>query len=122
MYLTKEDLTTYYPDAENMPVNEVTKYLARANSYAQGIIGGPLPAEKVDDGLKSAVGLAFEIMAKGETAQADAVTGNITEISPAGFFAKKPDPLATVKVMLEPYAKYYDRINAATAERGVRFL
>lgn len=123
MYLTAQELTTYYPKAANMDPGEVQMYLSRANAYANGVIGGIPPV--VDDNLKAAVALAFEIMVRGQAAQVDQVTGYVTEIAPTGgypFQRSQSDPLETVKIMLQPYAMAYDQANAAKSERGVRFL
>lgn len=124
MYLTVVELTsTYYPKAATMESTDVNTYLMRANSFAQGIIGGPLSEEYIDEGLKTAVAMAFEILAQGESAKVDAVTGNITEAAPAGYYqVKKPDPLDTVKTMLIPYTMQYDRLQLPDNNRGVRFL
>lgn len=124
-YLTEADLPTVCPKMAELAVDDVTTYLRRANSYAKGYIGGQLPEEHIDDELKAAVGLAFEIMATGETATPDPITGNIAEIGPQGFFIqKKPDPLATVDKMLRPYKALYESLNvsAPTTERGMAFL
>jgi len=124
MYLTAVELTTtYYPKAATMEVPEVTTYLARANAYAQGIIGGPLAAGYVDEGLKAAVAMAFEVFAQGESAQVDAVTGNITEAAPSGYYqVKRPNPLDTVKTMLIPYSFLYVSLLPAAGLRTVQFL
>jgi len=124
MYLTAVELTsTYYPKAAVMETTDINTYLMRANSFAQGIVGGPLPEAYIDDGLKTAVAMAFEIMAQGESAKVDAVTGNITEAAPAGYYqVKRPDPLDTVKTMLIPYTMQYDRLLKPDNNRGVRFL
>lgn len=124
MYLTADELkSTYYPKAAVMDSTDVTTYLMRANSFAQGIVGGQLPTANVDDGLKTAVAMAFEILAQGESAKVDDVTGNITEAAPAGYYqVKRPDPLDTVRTMLIPYAKQYDNLQKPDNNRGVRFL
>jgi hypothetical protein len=129
MYLTADELTTtYYPKAANMPQEDRDTYLQRANSYAFGKIGGvPTFTEQLPaDGLKAAVALAFEIFAKGETAQVDQATGWVTEGAPAGPFVRPPSrqysPLEQVDVMLEPYRAAVAAANAAQAERGFRFL
>ena len=124
MYLTAVELTsTYYTKAAAMASTDVNTYLMRANSYAQGIIGGPLPEAYVDEGLKTAVAMAFEILAQGESAKVNEVTGNITEAAPSGYYqVKRPDPLDTVKTMLIPYSMQYDRLLKPDNNRGVRFL
>ena len=126
-YLTLVELTgTYYPKAAVMPAADVTLYLQRANTFAVGEIGGQLLDTYVDENLKTAVALAFEILARGETAQVDPVNGNITEAAPAGYFAlfqaKKPDPLDAVRGMLAPYKIKYDQLQKPDNNRGFRFL
>lgn len=128
MYLTVNELkTTFYKKSANMDESDVSSYLARANSYAQGIIGGPLPADKIDEGLKAAVAMAFEILAKDETgAQIDDTNGNITQAAPEGYFVRKQfkgdNPFKTVDTMLLPYAALYDRLQSPNNDRGVRFF
>lgn len=129
MYLTADELqTTYYPKAANMPAADVNLYLARANSYAVGIVGGPLTETQVTaagiqlNELKTAVGLAFEILAKGETGQVDPINGNITEAAPPGVFVRRENPLKTVETMLKPFAELYDRLQIPQSEKGVAFL
>ncbi|XJZ25954.1 hypothetical protein ACF5W4_11130 [Bacillota bacterium Lsc_1132] len=129
MYLTADELkNTYYPKAASMVEGEVKLYLARANSYALGIIGGKpaftdqLPEEQ----LKAAVAMAFELFSQGETATVNSVNGNITEAAPAGYFQRPPskqyEPFKAVDVMLAPYAALFDRQNAVQSEKGVSFL
>lgn len=121
MYLTDEELKdTYYPKAAAMDTDNVTLCLARANAYAQGIIGGMPP--NADDNLKTAVALAFEIFAKGETGQADPITGNITEAAPAGVFVRRENPLKAVETMLKPYADEFDAANTPKSEKGACFF
>lgn len=125
MYLTENELkNTYCLEAITMPAGDVTKFLARANAYAQGVVGGPLPSEKIDDGLKTAVAMAFEIFAEGDSAQTDITTGTITEVAPAGYYyrSKTTDPLTKVDKMLQPYADYYKASNTTTGEKGFMFL
>lgn len=128
MFLTVEELPTYYATATNMEAADVTKFLGRANAYAMGVIGGVLPSTAYSDdrlpivGVKNAVALAFEIFSKGQTGASDPLTGNITEIGPTGLYVRQPDPLKTVDAMLKPYAEEYDRRNASKAENGMRFL
>lgn len=128
-YLTADELkSTYYKKATSMGADEVAINLARANSYAQGVIGGALPADKVDTNLKAAVALAFEIMTRGETSQVDPVNGNITEAAPtspyvqSGFSHRRYNPMDTVDKMLKPYAALYDQLNKATDEHGFMFM
>ncbi|AYP68443.1 hypothetical protein HWB91_gp73 [Bacillus phage vB_BboS-125] len=128
MYLKQEELkATYYKKAEAMDAADVSTYLARANSYAQGIIGGPLPEKHVDDGLKAAVAMAFEILAKDETgAQIDEANGNITQAAPEGYFTRRvykgDNPFKTVDTMLLPYAALYDQLQKPNNDNGVRFF
>lgn len=124
-YLTETELiSTYYPRASDMTQSDRTLYLQRANSFAWGVIGGEPPT--VDEPLKAAVALAFEIMSKSETgANVNQVNGNITEAAPAGFFARNGrqyDPLETVKTMLLPYAAAFDATNTTKSDKGVLFL
>jgi hypothetical protein len=113
-----------------MTPDDITTYLARANGYAFGVIGGILPASAYDEtlpeeGLRAAVGLAFEVMSTGESSAVDPMTGNLTQLGPNGFFVtKKPNPLDTVDKMLRPYKNKYDALNASAPEneRGCRFL
>lgn len=127
MYLQLEELKTkYYKKATAMEEGDATTYLARANSYAQGIIGGPLPEAEVDDGLKAAVAMAFEILAKDETgAQIDEGSGNITQAAPEGYFTKRvykgDNPFKTVDTMLLPYAALYEQLQKPNNDKGVRF-
>ena len=122
MYLLIDELkSTYYPKAAQMPAADVALFLQRANAFCAGEIGGALPVSAVDYNLKTAVALAFEIMARGESAQVDPVNGNITEAAPFGFFVKKPEPLDTVKAMLVPYAELYRQLQP-DPKRGAKFL
>jgi hypothetical protein len=122
-YLQKDELeTTYYPKASAMDDKEVGVYLARANAYAYGVIGGELPAGTEAEGVKVAVAMAFEIFAKGETAQVNDATGDITLAAPSGKFTAETDPLTTVKAMLKPYAAIVAQANTTKSERGLRFL
>lgn len=121
--LDANELTTrFYPKAANMAAGDLDTYLLRANAFCLGVIGGVPPA--VDDTVKAAVGLAFEILAKSETDQVDPVTGNITPAAPEGAFVrnKQADPLQTVRDMLAAAKRAFDNANTAQAERGVRFL
>jgi hypothetical protein len=121
MFLTEGELPTYYPKSGSMPAVEVARFLARANAYAHGVIGGIPPT--VDDSLKAAVSLAFEILAKDEDAQVDEVNGNITAAAPSGYFARREkDPLEVVKTMLLPYAAAYDQANTQQSEKGMQLL
>lgn len=120
-FLTAVELPTYYTPAAAMESEDVTTFLQRANAYAKGEIGGVPPT--VDEDLKAAVALAFEIFTKGETAQVDDFTGNVTEAAPGGQYSRKTsDPLDVVKAMLRPYRLAFERANATQTDRGVVFL
>lgn len=120
MFLAPNELTAYYPKAAAMDSGERTTYLQRANAFCKGAIGGVPP--EVDDGLKTAVALAFEILAKDETGQVDSVTGNITDAAPAGIFVRRQDPLDVVREMLQPYARAYDLAQQPRGSRGMYFV
>lgn len=129
MYVTADELkTTYYPKAVNMSDLDLATFLQRANSYAFGVIGGvPTFTEQLPaDGLKTAVALAFEVFAKGETSQVDQATGWVSEGAPAGPFTRPPSrqysPFEQVDLMLQPYRAAFAASSAATADRGFRFL
>jgi hypothetical protein len=119
-FLTAAELPTYYPNS--MAEGDVTKYLARANAYCYGVIGGDPPT--VDDNLKAIVSTAFEILAEGQTSQADATTGIITEGGPASSFSREKgsNPLGAVDKMLLPYKKAFEAANAEQADNGVTWL
>lgn len=120
-FLTAQDLPSFYKPAAAMTQDDVTTFLQRANAYAKGEIGGNPP--EIDDDLKAAVALAFEIFTKGETAQVDDFTGNVTEAAPGGQYSRKTsDPLDVVKAMLRPYRLAFERANATKSDRGVAFL
>jgi hypothetical protein len=78
------------------------------------------------ENLKTAVAMAFEIFAKGETnavAQVDEKTGNITDAAPTSKAVQKiDDPFKVVRAMLSPYAQAVLAGNASTSDRGIRFL
>lgn len=126
--LTAAELPTYYPEAAAMDAAHVTKFLGRANSYCLGIIGGNPPTVTWDAdraNLKTVVATAFEIMAEGEVAQTDPVTGNITDaapLSPYNRFDTNKNPLATVDKMLLPYKRAYEDANAEQSDNGVTWL
>lgn len=128
MLLTAVELPTYYPEAANMSEGDVAKYLGRANSYCLGVIGGEPPAVPWDVGwtnLKAIVATAFEILAEGQTAQTDPVTGNITEAAPSSAFNRSDrnaNPLSTVDKMLLPYKTAFESENAAASDFGVIWL
>ncbi|WP_332648890.1 hypothetical protein [Lysinibacillus sp. 54212] len=124
-FLTVKELPSYYPTAASMFVDDVTRFLHRANSYAFGVIGGvpkyteQLPAEH----LKTAVALAFEILAEGQKAEVNAVNGFITEAAPTGHYVRKADdPLDVVEQMLLPYKRAFEAQNATNADNGVQFF
>lgn len=125
-FLLDTELNKFYPRAAAMTSENRNMYLARANAYAFGYIGGvpPASANLPEDTLKAAVALAFEILAKSETgADVNSVNGDITEAAPAGFYArndKGKDPLETVMMMLQPYKAACEA--ASTEDKGVRFL
>jgi hypothetical protein len=109
-----------------MNANDITTFLSRANAFAYGEIKGDVPATMDTQNLKTAVAMAFEIFAKGETAQVAQVnvtTGNITDAAPAGKMVQKTeDPFKVVKAMLVPYAQAVLAGNASKSDRGIRFL
>jgi hypothetical protein len=124
-FLTETELLDRYPKAANIESRKV--YLARANAYCYGKVGGD-PPTMLDgipldlENLKTAVVMAFEIFAKDETGQVDEDTGNITDAAPPGYFVRRPDPFAAVNEMLIPYAQAVDAAVPAKSERGIRFL
>lgn len=122
-FLNETELkSTYYPQAANVDSMDIKVYLQRANAFCKGEIGGEPPL--VDDDLKAAVAMAFEVFAQGETAQVDVITGNITEAAPAGYYSRKAekDPLDTVRSMLKPYKIAFEAANAAKSDRGLMFI
>lgn len=124
-FLVEEDLPKYYPATANMTANDVTTFLTRANSYAFGFIGGvpTYTAQLPADYLKTAVALAFEILAEGQEAQTDPVNGTITEAAPTGFYTRRADnPFAVVDQMLSPYKRAFEAQNTTSADNGVQFL
>lgn len=109
MLLTSIELPQYLPVARQMSTNDITVFLARANAYCLGVIGGIPPALSWDpgqDNLKHVVAAALELLAEGETAQIDASNGNITVVAPTrpGVAA---NPLDIVDQMLQPYRTAY---------------
>lgn len=122
-FLSETELAVnYYPKTAGMVPKELTTYLQRANAFCKGEIGGVPPV--IDDDLKVAVSMAFEIMAQGETAQIDDITGNITEAAPAGPYTrnKADDPLEVVRSMLRPYKIAFEKANAAHSDRSIMFI
>lgn len=125
MFLTKEELTTtYYTLAQPVEADKQDLFLLRANAWCKGYIGGVPPV--IDDDVKTATALCFEIMAKGETSQIDQETGNITEVAPPTASTKTTqgkvyDPFTAVKEMLRP-AKIAFENSTNVSDRGVKFL
>lgn len=125
MFLTQAELiSTYYTPAEPVTDAEQKLYLLRANAFCRGYIGGDPPV--IDEGLKIAVALSFEIFARGETSQIDDATGNITEVAPptaatAQSSKSNADPYKTVKEMLRPYKLAFENATNVS-DRGVKFL
>lgn len=127
MYLTAEELLSFYKKAEGMNPGDVKVFLQRANSLAYGEIGGvpaDLSAEETA-ALKGAVALAFEIFTTGESGQVDQVTGTITEAAPEGVFVRKTykdsDPFSVVRKMLRPFAAKVATKTPETSDRGAAF-
>lgn len=132
MLLTKAELLQkYYTRGNPIEDADVDLYLSRANAWCVGYIGGVppmLPGEPKDrPGLKVAVALCFEIMARGETKQINEETGNITEVAPPTGATKTAtqykslDQFATVREMLRAYKNAYEDTTSKT-DRGVKFL
>lgn len=127
-YLTAAELPNYYPEAENMTQGDINKFLGRANSFAMGVIGGPLDEDDITKAglqvkpLKDAVATAFEIFSEGETGEVNEATGRVTEAAPTGQFTRKTEPLKDVVTMLQPYANLYDSLNSQKSDRGMQFL
>ena len=125
MFLTQTELiSTYYTPAEPVTDAEQKLYLLRANAFCRGYIGGDPPV--IDEGLKIAVALSFEIFARGETSQIDDATGNITEVAPptaatAQSSKSNADPYKIVKEMLRPYKLAFENATNVS-DRGVKFL
>jgi len=125
MFLTQAELvSTYYTPAEPVTDAEQKLYLLRANAFCRGYIGGDPPV--IDEGLKVAVALCFEVFARGETSQINETTGNITEVAPPtaattqGKYANT-DPFKTVKEMLRSYKLAFEN-STNVSDRGVKFL
>lgn len=126
MFLTQAELiSTYYTPAEPVTDAEQKLYLLRANAFCRGYIGGDPPV--VDEGLKIAVALCFEIFARGETSQIDEATGNITEVAPPTAATSQSnkyassDEFKTVKEILRPYKLAFENATNVS-DRGVKFL
>ena len=123
-FLTAGEFPVYYPKGVNMNADDTLTYTARANAWAYGEIGGEPPAAMDLTVLKTAVGMAVELFAQGETAQTDTDTGNITAAAPAGYHSimKDPDPFDHIRVMLKPYKDAITRADTSKADRGIMFL
>lgn len=126
-FLTANELKSkFYTKASSIDTGDVTQFLSMANAYAFGVIGGNPPDIVGDDkkALKSAVALAFQLFAKGDTAQVNDVTGFITEAAPAGAFVRNQerDPWKLVDAMLKPYVDAYAAGKVIPSNNGVRFL
>lgn len=132
MLLTKKELLEkYYTRGNPIADNDINLYLSRANAWCIGYIGGVppmLPGEHADrPGLKVAVALCFEIMARGETKQINEETGNITEVAPPTGATKTAtqykalDQFTTVREMLRAYKNAFEDQTSKT-DRGVKFL
>lgn len=126
MFLTQAELvSTYYTPAEPVTDAEQKLYLLRANAFCRGYIGGDPPV--MDEGLKIAVALCFEIFARGETSQIDEATGNITEVAPPTAATSQSnkyasaDEFKTVKEILRPYKLAFENATNVS-DRGVKFL
>lgn len=127
----KELLEKYYTRGKPIPDADVDLYLSRANTWCVGYIGGVppmLPGEPSDrPGLKTAVALCFEVMARGETMQINQDTGNITEVAPPTGATKTAtqykalDQFSTVREMLRAYKNAFEDQTSKT-DRGVKFL
>lgn len=127
----KELLEKYYTRGNPILDADVDLYLSRANTWCVGYIGGVppmLPGEPSDrPGLKTAVALCFEVMARGETMQINQDTGNITEVAPPTGATKTAtqykslDQFATVREMLRAYKNAFEDQTSKT-DRGVKFL
>jgi len=124
MLLTEAELiSTYYKKAAKMEPDDLATYLARANAFATGVIGGE-PAPPIDTTVKVAISMAFEIFAQGETAQVEELTGDITEAAPAGYYSRKAkdDPLDIVREMLGAAKRAFEAGNTTSSVRTVQFL
>lgn len=126
MFLSMTELTEkYYTPSEPLTDADKNLYLLRANAFCRGFIGGDPPL--VDEGLKIAVALCFEVFARGETSQIDEATGNITDVAPptaATMHSNRymtADQFKTVKEMLRPYKLAFEN-STNISDRGVKFL
>ncbi|MEK4879331.1 hypothetical protein [Paenibacillus sp. FSL R5-0908] len=124
MILSDTELPSYFIPATNMTEADRMTYLARANAYCLGEIGGEppiLPWDTLFVNLKGIVAAAFEILVEGETAEVDQVSGNVTEAAPTRP-GTAPNPLKNVDKMLLPYKNAYARENAEVSDYGFSFL
>lgn len=124
-FLLRNELVTYYPKATALTEDDQNRFLAQANAYAFGFIGGipQLSTSLPPDSLKAAVALAFEILATGEEAAINTTNGNITEAAPTGYYVRKADnPFAVVDRMLAPYAEAFKAANAAKSDNSMVFM
>lgn len=126
MFLTKDELLQkFYKLAEPVAPDKQDLFLLRANTWCRGYIGGT--PSVIDDGLKTATALCFEIMARGETSQIDPETGNITEVAPPTASTKTAtqykamDQFSVVRDMLRPYRLSFEN-STNVSDRGVKFL
>ena len=123
--LPENELAIYVPESAKMTDTDRAKFLQRANAYALGFIGGiPTYTVKMPDGpVKTAVGMAFEILAEGQDAQTNSVNGDITEAAPAGWYVRKAErALDVVDLILKPYAEEFRRGNSAVSDNGIQFF
>lgn len=132
MLLTKKELLEkYYVRGNPIEDSDIDLYLRRANAWCIGYIGGIPPMLKGEPkdrpGLKTAVALCFEIMARGETMQINQETGNITDVAPPTGAVKTTtqyaamDQFSTVREMLRAYKNAFEDTTSRT-DRGVKFL
>lgn len=130
MFLTKAELISkYYTLAEPVADDKQELFLLRANAWCKGYIGGIPPTIHGDNGddLKTAVALCFEVMARGETSQIDADTGNITEVAPPTAATKTTtqyaaaDQFSVVRQMLRMYKLAFEN-TTNLSDRGVKFI
>jgi hypothetical protein len=124
MILTDLELPLYYAPAAAMTGADRATYLARANAYCLGEIGGEPPILQWDPlfvNLKGIVAAAFEILVEGETAEVNPVNGNVTEAAPTRP-GTASNPLKNVDKMLLPYKNAYARENAEVSDYGFKFL
>lgn len=123
MFLKKDELVKdFYMQMKKVKPADIDLYLSRANAYCHGYIGGTPP--NVDFALKVAVAYCFEIFARGELAQVDEETGNITDVAPSAYTRstnKESDLFSAVKEMLHPYRLAFEDA-AKVTDRSVKLL